>query len=160
MSGKLGNKNRLRHGHGGTYKGDPGTPTYISWKAMNQRCNYPKNKRYYMYGGRGISICERWKDFVNFLADMGLRPDGMTLDRIDSDGDYCPENCRWADPVTQARGRLRYETYKGIRLSIKSWAKRFNLPVKCLNQRLNALGWDIEKALTTPHGRWPKVQEN
>ncbi len=80
-------------------------PTYGSWRAMRRRCNDPKNIGYRNYGGRGITVCERWQKFENFLADMGKRPEGTSLDRIDSNGNYEPGNCRWADAKTQAQNR-------------------------------------------------------
>ena len=82
------------------------SPTWNSWVAMRQRCTTPSAPSYERYGGRGITVCDRWRDFANFLADMGVRPAGMTLDRWpDNDGNYEPSNCRWATPKDQAANR-------------------------------------------------------
>lgn len=117
----------IKHGH---YRRENGkvisSKTYNSWASMKRRCNYPKHEHYYLYGGRGIKVCERWNDFVNFLKDMGERPGGMTLDRIDPNGNYEPFNCRWVTHQMQTAERrkeihiknLLYNTNEGFSIDI------------------------------------------
>lgn len=88
--------------HGGTVRGVR-SPTYITWQSMLLRCYNPSTNGFENYGGRGIKVCPEWHEFSRFLADMGERPDGLTLDRIDTDDDYRPGNCRWATLSTQKR---------------------------------------------------------
>lgn len=98
---ELASKRNFRHGH------SKGTRTYRSWMAMRDRCRYSNHKDYEHYGGRGIKVCERWQSFENFLADMGERPVGLTLDRIDPNGNYEPGNCRWATWSEQRENQCR-----------------------------------------------------
>lgn len=81
------------------------TPTYISWKQMKQRCLNPNTPDYKNYGGRGVTICDKWIKFAGFYEDMGERPDGLTLDRIDNNGSYCKENCKWSTRAEQNRNK-------------------------------------------------------
>jgi hypothetical protein len=126
-----------------------GTPTYRSWSGMMQRVLNPKRHNYPQYGGRGIFICERWMIFEHFLADMGPRPVGTTLDRIDPDGPYCLGNCRWADKKQQANNTSRNVrlAYGGVTHTVTEWAKLLDLPESTLRNRLFRLGWTMERVI-------------
>lgn len=140
-----GNNNAFQHGQ--SY-----TKTYVSWRQMWMRCSNPNVKQYQWYGARGIKVCDRWKDFKNFYADMGNRPEGLTLDRIDNDGDYEPSNCRWATQQEQQRNRRDnvWLTLNGQTLTLTEWGRQLGISKVTLCARLTRYGWSVERALTTP----------
>jgi hypothetical protein len=131
-----------------TIHGMYGTGTYNSWWAMTQRCNYKKHIEYQRYGARGIRVCEGWREFASFLEDMGERPEGTSIDRIDPDGDYCPENCRWADKKTQSYNRrtTRKMTVNGITKPVPQWADETGVKASVIRRRLDR-GWEPERAI-------------
>lgn len=128
---------RLRATHGHSRVGKM-TLTYRSWMLMNRRCNNQNAKEYYMYGGVGVSVCQRWTSFENFLADMGERQIGTTLDRIDGALGYSPENCRWATPSEQSMNRksTRWIEHEGRRLCLKDWARVLGVHRETISRRL------------------------
>lgn len=101
------------------------TPTHVSWRAMIQRCTNKNSDRYRFYGGKGIRVCERWLIYGNFLADMGVRPHGHTLGRIDSSKDYSPDNCRWETWREQGSNRTNniYIEYRGEKKTLSEWVR-------------------------------------
>ena len=132
--------------------GMAGNRTYRIWKGLRDRCTNPKNKDFHNYGERGITVCDRWNhSFVLFLEDMGEAPLNMQIDRIDNDSGYTKENCRWATIEEQANNRRTCVmiTFNNKTQSISDWSKEIGIERKTLEYRLR-IGWDIEKALTTP----------
>ena len=127
------------------------TPTYLIWRGMLQRCQNPGSRIYKYYGGRGIAICERWQKFENFAADMGERPDGLTIDRINNDGNYEPSNCRWASKKEQSQNssRKRLVAFNGVTKNLCEWTELLQLDLKAVRQRLRN-GWSPELAFTKP----------
>ncbi len=183
-------------------------PEYRVWAGMITRCNNKNEACFKYYGMRGIKVCERWRSFNNFFYDMGERPEGYTLGRIDNNQDYKPENCRWESMKEQARNKrnnhlieyngvtktlaqwseetgIGYSTiinrikhgwttgealgfkekswdrshkrvlfeYNGQKKYLTEWAEEFGLNRSTLAQRIYVMGWDIQKALTTPKGK-------
>jgi hypothetical protein len=127
--------------------------TYTSWQAMLGRCRNPANDHFAQYGGAGVTVCERWTSFENFLDDMGERPEGQTLDRYpDKTGNYEPANCRWATPQQQSWNRRsgRMLILNNETLCVGEWAVRIGIPRTVLQDRLR-LGWSDERILTTPY---------
>lgn len=126
---------------------------YSAWRAMKDRCNRETHHAYPRYGGRGIKVCERWNEsFADFLEDMGPRPEGRSLDRIDNDGDYCPENCRWATREEQANNTsvnvlLEHE---GKSQTITQWARELGILPATLYKRFE-YGYGAEEALTSEY---------
>lgn len=139
-------KRMTTHGHS-TINGKSGA--YGSWNAMISRCNCKGDQAYNKYGGSGVKVCDRWLKFENFLADMGHRPDGKTLDRIENSKGYSKSNCRWATKTEQANNRRknRLLEFSGKIQSLSQWSKEKGIPTSTLSGRLSK-GWPIEKALT------------
>ncbi len=123
-----------------------------AWGSMNRRCYAKTSHNYSLYGARGIRVCERWRhSFENFFADMGTRPDpSLSLERIDNNGDYTPENCKWATSIEQSNNRRSsvFLTFAGKTQTIAQWAREIGLTTSALWLRLNQYHWPLEKALT------------
>lgn len=143
--GNIKNKHHMRY-----------TSEYKSWQHMKARCYNQNNKKYDNYGKRGITVCDRWlESFQNFYDDMGDKPkiDGIkfSLDRIDVNGNYCKENCRWATEEEQSNNKTvsHFLTFNDKTQTIKQWSDELRIPYGRLVARLKR-GWSTEKSLTSP----------
>jgi hypothetical protein len=139
-------KNTVSVTHGMT-----GTPTYKVWDHMMGRCTNENDGGYVDYGGRGIKVCDRWYSFANFVADMGIKPEGLEIDRMDNAGDYTPENCRWVTRKVNCRNTRsnRYITLGDVTKCLVEWEEETGIPKDTIRSRLRR-HWSIEKTLTTP----------
>lgn len=139
------------HGHARS-KYETESRTYKAWAGMKQRCNNPRTSTYSRYGGRGITYAVEWSNFEAFLKDMGEAPVNMTLDRIDNNGNYCKENCRWATRKQQANNRKHpstlYDiTLHGVTKAVSKWCSDFGIKYHTALWRLHK-GWSLDKVFT------------
>lgn len=138
----------VKHKHGESFGSGSMTAEYSVWSKMRGRCNNPNLRDFARYGGRGIKVCRRWRDYRNFLADMGRRPSSKHwLDRIDNSRGYSPSNCRWATIKEQQRNRrdTKRVRFNGETKSLAEWADVIRVPYKTLWARLKA-GWTVARA--------------
>lgn len=141
-------RSRVREEHGRSYD-----KTYRVWRSMKLRCGNPKDRQFKNYGARGIKVCERWlHSYANFMADMGPRPEGLTLDRKNNNGNYEPDNCRWATTKEQGRNmrKTRKVNYQGKEISFQDFVEQVEMNEKTLYIRIFKKGWDVERAVNTP----------
>lgn len=136
------------HGH---CKGGVTSKTFVAWSHIIQRTTNNKIKNWHRYGGRGIVVCDRWRVFENFLEDMGEKPQGKSIDRIDNNRGYCKENCRWATEAEQANNRSTNHqlTFNGVTKNISEWGLTLGIDQDTISARIRA-GWSTDQALSTP----------
>lgn len=153
LSAEVSRNLRLVHGGCKTRGGRTALPEYGVWQSMRRRCGDPADMAFANYGGRGIVVCERWRESLPaFLEDMGSRPTSdHEIDRIDNDRGYEPGNCRWVTRHVQSRNRSdnRNITHDGVTMCLTDWAARTGLARECIAGRLDH-GWPVEAALTAP----------
>jgi hypothetical protein len=145
----IGKATKRVHTRHGSYK----TKEYQIWATMKDRCFNSNNKKFHLYGGRGITVCDRWRhSFENFIADMGVRPTSRhSIDRIDGNGNYEPTNCRWATYKEQGNNTRANHllSFRSLTLTVTQWAEHLNVNKKTLDFRLRS-GWSVEKVLSEP----------
>ena len=141
---------RPRHGH----SRNGGSREYRSWTAMRNRCNNPTAEHYAEYGGRGITICDRWGLFENFLSDMGPRPPDSSLERKDNARGYTPDNCEWADRAVQSRNRRWNHRVEiaGVTKTRSEWCREYGISERTVRNRVARNGMSLAAAITTPVG--------
>jgi hypothetical protein len=146
---------KVRHGH---TVGGVKSPTYTVWKNIKSRCTNPKRPGFKYWGGKGVGFDPRWKKFENFLADMGDKPAGLSIDRIDNAAGYCAENCRWATPLEQIhnRGITKMYTFRNETKKLVEWCALLGLPYGTMHRRIVRWGFTVEEAfdvVTNPIGK-------
>ena len=136
------------------------TRQYTNWQGMHARCRDPKHVRFKNYGGKGITVCEDWHDYTKFIRDMGMRPEGMTLDRIDNSKGYCNANCRWVPADDQMRNTTANVniTFDGKTMCLAEWSRHTGLNYRSLYHRYR-VGWSVEDMLTKPVTKKPPKKQ-
>jgi hypothetical protein len=142
-------RDKAREGKHALKHGFSSTSTYHTWNAMIGRCLKPTHRAFKHYGGRGIRVCDRWKTFLNFLADMGERPKGLTLDRVDNDGHYQPENCRWTTQFVQCSNqrKTRLVVVDGEDVCLREAARRVGVSHSAISERAKRKGISDQAAV-------------
>ena len=127
------------------------SPTWHTWASMVKRCTNPNNNRYYLYGGRGISVCSEWRSFAGFVSDMGIKPEGKTIDRIDFNKGYFKSNCQWATNKEQANNKRNNHivTANGLSMTLSQWADKTGIASSTIRLRIKR-GWTQVDAVTKP----------
>lgn len=133
----------------------PRDRVYWVWADMLSRCRNPNHSAWGNYGGRGIRVCDSWTSYGEFVRDMGPRPNGLMLDRIDNDGPYSPENCRWSTRTEQNSNRRNciYVEHGETRVTLREYCRRENLTYRPIVKRIQNLGWSVDDALNVPLGK-------
>lgn len=150
---KSRSKKHLKHGMSDAFKSENplGYATYCVYKTMKARCGNPKNAMYENYGGRGIKVCKRWLDSYDcFLSDMGVKPTmEHQIDRINNDGDYCPENCKWSTAKENARNKRNsfFITVDGVTKTAPEWSEITGIKPRTIKVRIQRYGWTEKEAV-------------
>lgn len=153
LASELSRVRERKHGHtSGRLNGiQQRSKAYRVWGGIIERCQNPNNCNFHKYGERGITVCDRWRVFENFLEDMGEPPIGKSIERKNNDGNYYPENCVWATKIEQGRNKRnnRILIFDGKEMCLSAWEEHLGFPTEILSRRLS-LGWSTERALTQP----------